>query len=258
MNANTPLSPNLESHLRAVAGQQPDADRIDAAQQHLVDRIEKRRPRHRMTRSMAWVGTVGAAVLVLALTLGPVFTGHGDAEAFAAVQHRLRDFKTLHMTITQRANGIALPTIRSWITRAGDMRTDIGDGTSIIINVQQHAMITLLHAQHMAVRVPLDANAGKRGRKVLDWLDKIRRFKGEAQRLPGSRMIDGHLAHGWSLVTSGMHIQIWADADNVPRVISITGGVNLHQRLNMVLDQPIDPARFSTALPAGYHLAQRD
>lgn len=258
MNTNTPLSPNLESHVRAMAWQQPDADRVDAAQQHLQARIDRYRPRTRAFRGVAWAGAACTAVLAMALTLGPIFTGRGDVQAFAAVQHRLQDFKTLQMTIHQRANGIELPTIRTWADRAGDVRTDIGDSTSVIVNVQQRTVLTLLHAQRKAMRMPLHAGAGDPAEKALGWIDTIRQFKGKARPLSGTRVIDGVVTHGWALDTSGMHIELWADDDSVPRAVDISGGVNLHQRLKLILDQPIDPARFSTTLPPGYTLAQSD
>jgi len=258
MNTNLSLSPNLESHVRAMAGQQPDADRVDAAQQHLQARIDRHRPRRRALRGVAWAGAACTAVLALALTLGPIFTGQGDVQAFAAVQQRLQDFKTLQMTIQQRANGIELPAIRTWTDRAGDVRTDIGDSTTVIVNVQQRTVLTLLHAQHKAMRMPLHADAGNPAEKALGWIDTIRRFKGNARPLAGTRLIDGVVTHGWALDTSGMRIQLWADDDNVPRAVDISGGMNLHQRLKLVLDQPIDPARFRTTLPSGYTLAQPD
>lgn len=258
MTTHTPLSPKLASHLRALDEQQPDTDRVDAAQQRLVARVADRHPRKRLTRGIAWIGAASAAMLVLALTLAPVLTGHGDAQAFTAVQQKLQNFRTLHMTLTQRANGIALPTIRTWATRDGNMRTDIGGSTSVIINVRQHTMLTLLHAQHMAMRQPLDARADTSTHKVMGWLDTIRRFKGKARSLPGTRRIDGHVTHGWTLDASGMHVEIWADDDNVPRAVDISGGMHMHQHLNLVLDQPIDPTRFQTSLPPGYRWAQHD
>ncbi|MBB6185343.1 hypothetical protein [Oleiagrimonas soli] len=236
----------------------PDTARLDDAQQRLEARIARRRPRTCLTRGIAWVGAACTAMLAVALMLGPSLTGHRDAEAFAAVQHQLRDFRTLQVTVVQRANGQDLPTIHTWADRAGDVRTDIGDATSVIVNVQQRILLTLLHGPRKAMRVPLPDDVEHTGEKSLGWLKQVRDFQGKARPLPGTRTIDGYITHGWALDTGGMHIELWADAEQMPRAVDIAGSTNLHQRLKLVVNQPIDPSRFSVALPAGYTLVQPD
>lgn len=89
------------------------------------------------------------------------------------------------MTITQRAHGMELPTIHAWAERNGNVHTDIGHSTSVIVNTREHAMLALLHASHEAMRMPLGASAGKRGSSaVLGWLDAVCTFRGKARALP--------------------------------------------------------------------------
>lgn len=67
-------------------------------------------------------------------------------------------------------------------------------------------------------------------------------------------MIDGRTTHGWVLDAQGMRIELWAEGDGVPRSIDIGGSIDLHQHLRLVIDHPLDPARFSTQVPNGYRL----
>ncbi|MEP6898550.1 MAG: hypothetical protein ABI870_08475, partial [Rhodanobacter sp.] len=117
---------------------------------------------------------------------------------------------------------------------------------------------TLLHDSRQAMQVPLDASMAHQPSDNLEWLDAIRRFQGDAKRLPGSRLIDGRQTTGWSLDTGGMHIVLWADPDGLPRAIEINGGQVFSQHMQVTVDAPIDDSVFSTAAPAGYHLMQRD
>ena len=164
----------------------------------------------------------------------------------------------MHATITQRAGGIDLPTIRVWTDHAGNTRSDIGDSTSVVVNVDKQELLILLHGPHKAMRMPLDDAGSTQARDPLGWLDAVRKFQGQATRLQHSRMIDGVKTNGWLLDTASMHITLWADSQGMPRAVDIDGQTRLQQKITIELDQPIDQARFSTARPAGYTLAQED
>ena len=248
------LSPALARHLQALASE-PSAATLDAAQARLETRLASTRPRD--LRPARWIGalaTVATACLVLALTLMPT----SRSVAFDVALKRLRDFHTLAMTIEQQSQGMVMPAIHVWMDHAGDARTDIGDATSVVVNAAEHRVLTLLHGPRMALVTILPANAKPSPDAALKWLDAIRQFQGKAVELPGRRVIDGRVTHGWRLDAEGMRIALWADDDGVPRVVEVGNGQVLSQRIHVTVDPPLDAGTFDTAIPTGYHEARPD
>ncbi|WP_017462988.1 hypothetical protein [Dyella ginsengisoli] len=249
------LSPALASHLQALV-RDPSPVALDAAQAKLERRLAGARPRR--VRPARWIGafaTAATACLVLALVLMPTSRG----VAFELALKHLRDFRTLSMTIEQQSQGIAMPPIHVRMDRAGDARTDIGEATSVVVNAAEHRVLTLLHGPRMAMVVALPADAKPQPDAALKWLEAIGQFQGKAVELPGQRIIDGRITHGWQLDVHGMRIDLWADDDGVPRAVEVGGhGMAMSQRIHVTVDPPLDAAIFSTAIPAGYHEARPD
>lgn len=250
------MSERLSAHTVRLAATSPDETAFANAQRSLQQQLSQARP-PRPVRRLAWAGAACATMVAVALLVLPLLSSDQGA-AFATVQKHLRNFETLNMTITQTANGIDLPTIHVWTDKAGNARSDIGGATTVIVNAEQHEMMVLLHASHQAMRMPLNAANRDEAAEPFAWLDSVRNFQGRAEHLPQTRVIDGVETDGWALHASGMDITLWADQDGFPRAVEIGGRMQLHQQLKLELDAPIDAARFSTALPAGYSLMQPD
>ncbi len=250
---HTDLSTGLNAHVSSLVAALPESA-VDAAQRRLEARLSK--PRRASVRRpwIGWVAAAATACMVLTLALLPVSNGI----AFAAVQKHLSDFNTLTLVIDQQSQGMNLLGIQVRMNREGDVRTDVGNASSTVVSVRRHAMLTLLHDTHQAMELPLDASVTHRPGDNLAWLDAIRRFQGKAQRLPGSKLIDGRRTSGWSLETEGMHIVLWADADGLPRAIEVNGGQAYSQHMHVTVDAPIDASVFSTSAPVGYHLMTGD
>ncbi len=160
-----------------------------------------------------------APCLMLTLAMLPVSRG----VAFAAVQKHLNDFNTLILLIDRQSQGIALPGIRVRMNRQGDVRTDVGSVSSAVASIHDHRMLTLLHDSRQAMQGTVDASMVRQPGDDLEWLDAIRWLQGNAQHLPGSRLVVGRQTTGWSLDAGGMHIVLWADPDGLPRAIEING-----------------------------------
>lgn len=244
---NTNLSPNLRAHLDALDTDASDGACADA-QRKLEQRLAQLPPRHASRQWIGWMTAAASTCLVVALVMLPISNG----VAFAVVQRHLSDFSTLSLTIEQQSQGIALPTIHVRMDRQGDVRTDVGGATSVVVNPRQHRMLTLLHGPHQAMVMPLNAAANRQPGDNLGWLDAIRRFQGHARPLPGHRIIDGIRTSGWALDTQGLHIQLWADADGLPQAIELNGGSLYSQHMQVAVDRPIDASVFSVLPPAGY------
>ena len=244
----------------SLAASARDLDSIPAhaterAQVRLLKRLRSLEPPMRpMTRR--WLGVAAmTVVLVVAVGILPLFVGGGDA--FAAMLERFRSFGTLSMTVTQRLDGKHLQTSHTMVTANGVLRTDVGTQLSIVVDPVHGRMLTLLHDARKAIQaslpishVPPDAG--------LAWLEDLRQFKGKATPLPGSRVINGHAAHGWSLYVGGSTMEIWADADGLPLSMHMQGDTSLEIDYRFTFNQPIAAEQLSTDPPAGYEVVAAD
>ena len=184
-----------------------------------------------------------------------MFAGGGDA--FAAVLERFRNFNTLSMTVTQRLDGKRLQTSHTQVTANGVLRTDVGAQLSIIVDPVNGRMLTLLHDARKAMQASMPVSPVTPG-AGLAWLEELRQFKGKATPLPGTRVIDGHAAHGWSLDAAGSTMQIWADADGLPLSMRMQGDTAMEIDYRFTFNQPIAPEQLSTDPPAGYEIVDGD
>jgi hypothetical protein len=253
MNHDIPTpSPALAAHIAALPT--ADAALADAAQQRLLAALPTQHaPRRGVPRGLVAAASFCAVLLVgVALFLGE------QGNAFAAVQQRLRDFTTLRLQIDQHIDGETLPQSTLLLDRSGSLRTDVGSEVSVIVDTRAHAVLTLLHGPRLAMRMPLPAGTTPQRDDALQWLDAIREFQGEAQPLPQPRTIDGAPTQGWRLHSHGMQIDLWADADGVPRAMQVGGAQGLTLDYRFVFDVPIDPALLSAQVPAGYTLGEAD
>lgn len=240
----------------ALAASTRDLDDVPApaterAQLRLLNRLRNPQPSpRRVTRR--WIGAaVTAVVLVIAIGVLPLFTGGTDA--FAAVLERFRNFTTLSMTVTQRLDGKPLQSTHTVVNASGVVRTDIGTQLSIIVDPLNGRMLSLLHDVRKARQSALPKSQVPPG-AGLPWLEQLRQFKGKATPLPGSRIIDGQSAHGWSLDVGGSTMEIWADADGLPLSMRMQGDTRLEIDYRFRFDQPIAPEQLSTDPPAGYEI----
>jgi hypothetical protein len=232
----------------------------DTAQARLLARLQNARKQMRTpTRAASrgwWAVAASAMIAVIAIGIAvPMLSGNSDA--FAAVQARFRDFKTLSMTITQRFGNRATQTTRTVVDARGVLRTDVGDQLSVIVDAPRGRVMTLLHEPRQAMIAPIPKGAAaKEG--ALSWLDELRAFKGEAVRLKETRIIDGRTAHGWRLTLPGGTMTLWADDNDLPLAMQQTGGGDLTIDYRFVFDQPIPQGYLSSDPPAGYTPVQPD
>ncbi|MBB5207602.1 hypothetical protein [Chiayiivirga flava] len=255
MNDATPiLPPTLAAHADAMARHGADDARIDAAQSRLLAALPAARPRRASLPRFALAAASFCALAVFGLAL---FLGQ-QGPAFAAVQQRLRDFDTLRVRIEQRIGGQSLPSSTLQLDRSGSLRTDVGNDVSVVVDTRSGHVLTLLHGARLALRTPLPAGPAPRTEDALQWLDAIRAFQGEAQPLDEVRRDDGIDLYGWRLQTHGMQIDLWADADGVPRSMQVGGAQDLVLDYRFAFDLPIAPGQLSADVPPGYTLGEDD
>jgi len=254
------LSDPLAASVRSTDAVPDDA--VDDAQARLLARLQAapNRPARVAVRSWWMAAAATLAIAVLVVATAPLLPGNGNA--FAAVQARFRDFDTLAMTIVQRFDGQPLQTSRTVVDARGVLRTDVGDELSIIVDPTRGRLLTLLHESREAMLAPIpkrdDPATQPPQDGTLSWLEALRTFKGEATPLAGTRIIDGHRAHGRRLSMQGATMELWADADGLPLAMRQLGGGGLEIDYRFEFDRPIPPGYLRSDPPAGYTQVQPD
>jgi hypothetical protein len=180
--------------------------------------------------------------------------GTTPALAFAKIQEHFRDFRTLRFVVEQRVGGKHVMTSKVSVTHDGNVRTDVGDDVTVIVNSKERQVLTLMHRHHIAVPSPLDKPATKED--VLAWLDDIRDFQGEAKKLPGTRWIRFERAYGWKLATAAGDMELWATEEGLPLEMTLASSAPIQLDFTFDFDPELDANYFSTKIPAGYSLGK--
>lgn len=242
------LSPGLAAHVDAFDAE-PPPHMADTAQQRLLARLGRaRRPQPARARWFALASAAALALVVLALPLSM-----DQGRAFAAVQAQLRNFHTLSMHVEQRMGGELIEQSNTVVDARGVLRTDVGMQLSIIVDPVRGRLLTLDHDARQAMLMPMPTGpaAPETG---LGWLAKVRDFKGRAEPLARTRVIDGHVARGWAIDTGGDRIVLWAGVDGRPLAMEAGGAGGLEIRYRFDIDAPIAPGYLSSDVPPGYTL----
>ena len=242
----------LDQTLESIAAREPSPEMMNTAQARLEAAVSARiaaAPRARR-RVGGWLAAgASAAAAVVALILLPL----APAPAFAAVQEHFQDFRTLRFDMTQEVAGQKGLVTHVAVTRDGNLRTDIGEDLSVIVNTAQGRVLTLIHPEHVVMETPI--GGGRSDGDSTRWIEDIREFQGVAVRLPQPRTIGGRQAYGWKLRTGNMDIVLWATEAGLPLEMVMTGEQQMRFEFHFEFDVPLPDAMFSTAIPAGYSRA---
>ena len=244
---------SLDKMIETFAAREVDETAVHHAQRKLEQAIARRmagkaaRP-HRARRT-GWLAAVAsAAVAVIALLWLPL----NPSPAFAAVQEHFRDFSTLRFVIDQSVAGHPSMRTRVQATRTGNVRTEVGDNVTVIVNSAEKRVLTLVRSSHMAILSPLDHAVEEDD--ALKWLKDIREFQGVATRLPELREINGKQAYGWRFQAAAVDMVLWATEDGLPLQMTVNPSAQLQLDFHFEFDVPIAPESFSTEIPAGYNV----
>jgi len=245
----------LDRTLEIFGAREPDEAMVAEAQRKLdalvAGRVATSTARQPAPRTRGWLAA-GASAVAAAVALLWLPLGSAPALAFAQVQQHFRDFQTLRFDVEQRMNGNVMMKSRIHVTRDGNVRTDVGDLVSVIVNSSERRVMTLHHPSHMATVAPLVVPATPDD--AMAWLQEIRDFQGEARRLRETRIIDFKKAYGWELPSAAGNIVLWATEDGLPLEMNLGGNAALQLNFEFEFDPTLPAQMFSTQIPAGYSL----
>lgn len=198
-------------------------------------------------RFMRWAG--GAVAAALLITLVPqIMPGNGGV-AFARVQSWFEDFRTVHTTTVTTQGDRELSRIETWATADGSMRLESGPVVQIF-DASAGTMHTLLPGDRvMSMPVPMDEAAAPAA--SMEWVQEIRDFQGQAQRLPETRRIDGQEAVGFRLMIDGITVDLWAQPETGrPILMELMMANDVTMRTRLAFDQALPTDVFT--VPSHY------
>jgi len=207
-----------------------------------LPRVEEPRARRFSPRFAA----AAAVIAGLALTLN-LFAPDGSGTAFADVQAWFSQFRTLDVQTSISLGADELVRVRARSNARGDTRIE-QSGIVQILNVERSTFSTLLPGDRYFDQ-PIDLFQG--GDDNLEWVEKLRMFKGEAVALPDMRVIDGQTVAGHRLLMDGVDLTLWSNIDNSQPVLlegELPGGLSLETRF--LFDAPLEAQLFD--IPTGF------
>lgn len=248
------LPERLRTHADSLAAAAPTEQAADAAQRRLSETLAARtQPATARRRRNGWLAAAATACAAVALTVLPFLLSDRSGLAFAEVQRHFSDFTTLSMRIEQGEGGRFMPQVAVLLDADGNVRTDVAGELSVVVNAAQGRVLMLLHSARTAMSFPIDAGPAMPAQEALRWIDELRTFKGIATPLAEPAQINGETAYGWTLKIAGAELTLWAREDGQPLAMQVGEGLGLDLRFRFDFDAPIDPALFSTDVPAGYN-----
>jgi len=230
-----------------------DSD-TENAQSKLMQRLAAVKPRATSTR-WGWLTAAGVAGLLTILVLPTLMIG--PTPAFAEVLRHFRDFSSMRMLMTIEVNGGPPQHNIVTVNRDGDVRTDIGEIMSVIVNRKASQVLTLLHQPKVAQASSVDMSRST-PEDSLQWIDDLRAYQGAATLLPQTRTIDGQRANGHELQVEGRTMIVWANAEGLPLEMEMDEGELMNLSFRFEFDRPLDADAFSTVVPEGYTLSMGD
>jgi hypothetical protein len=245
---------SLDRKLELFAQMEPSTADVQDAQRKLDARIAAATPA-RPRRAVGWLAATASAIVAVAafvwLPLSP-----NTALAFSQVQKHFLDFKTLRFDMEQRMDGKLIMKSRISLLADGSVRAEVGDDVTVVVNTQEKRVITLLEPSRLAVVSPLDVAPKKD--ESLKWLDEVRQFQGMARKLPDTRLIRGQVCQGWELPMEQGKMVLWANGAGLPVAMQMNQGVAVDIDFEFDFEPEFAADTFSTAVPAGYELAESE
>lgn len=250
----TVMSHPLDRYTEAVLSDGPDAGQSDAAQRHLMARIEASR-NSRRSPAPAWRWATAAVLVILVVPVLVMMPGSNGSVAFAEVQSYFTDFETMQARMTTRMNGNTVLAMDIVVDEHDRVRLDSGSDFSFVIDPNQQVMLQLFHAHKRAVRVPLQGDEPADAEAAIDWLDRIREYQGQSRLVEESRTIDGSEAFGFRMTDQAVDMTLWATEAGRPVLLEMRTGPEsalATTEIRFSFDEPVSPERFSLVAPEGY------
>ena len=212
--------------------------------------------------TMKRIATIAAAVIIVAGAIGLILV-LGDRSAtiaWADVQEKIRNARTVSMRITMQQEGAPDIVVTRKIMEGGLMRQEIsveGEPVTQIYRLREGKLLVLVHKSKTAVHMGLSGMPEKVRRAIEkgDTLASMKELIEEAETELGEKEIAGRPAKGYRVTKGGMTFSIWADAktgDPVKVTLTVYQGEVLVTMSDFRFNEEMDESLFSLDKPEGY------
>lgn len=211
---------------------------------------------NRFARIAAAVVIVGGLAGVLVwLTAGNA----GSSVAWADVQQRIRDARTMTFTMTTRLKDMPEMVVKMMLKEPGLMRQEFikpEKGVSIM-DVSKAQMLTLMPKEKKAIRIHLGElpEAIRKKHEKQNYLAELKKLIEESESELGEKDLDGRQVKGYRVAKLGIDLSIWVDAKTgEPVQIEMTMFDDKAKVVmtDLAFNTELDDALFSLEVPQGY------
>jgi outer membrane lipoprotein-sorting protein len=204
-----------------------------------------------------------AAVIIIAVLAGiNYFVGSiGVATpAFADIVRPFLSARTATFKATMKVEGAPTRTLEGMFMEPVHMRWTSAEGVTVISDLQQGKIITLVPAQKQAMVIEMQNIPEDKDQSQFNFFHEVRRRILEAQETEdesveflGEQEINGVLAIGYHVRKPGAEISIWANKETkMPIRLEISNGPVTNTMSNIVFDVELDESLFDLKVPEGY------
>lgn len=220
--------------------------------------------------TMKPIATAAAAVIIVAGAIGLIayFTlGDGGATiAWADVQEKIRNARTVSMKIVMQQEGAPDLVVTRRIKEGGLMRQELtigGESLTQIFRLREGKLLMLAHADKTAVCMELSGMPEETRRKIekADVLASLKALIEESETELGEKEIAGRRAKGYRVKKGATTFSIWADAktgDPVKLELTVYQGKVLVTMSDFRFNEEMDESLFSMEAPEGYTMISKE
>jgi outer membrane lipoprotein-sorting protein len=257
----------IQEFVKDIPFDAPDQKHRDALKKQLLNGF----PRHRLQPTVHTVQiwriimkspitkTAVAAAIIIAAIFGIHHFGWSvETVAFADIIEPFLTARTATFKVTIEGRGVPTQEYEGMFMEPGRMRHTQPDGGTVIVDLQQGKMVTLLPKLNQAVVLELINVPDEPG--SLNFFQDIRQrvlnaqpFDGESVQFLGESQIEGQAAIGYHVQKPGLDGTVWANAETkLPIQIEISEQPLTLTMSDIVFNVELDEELFRLDVPQGY------
>lgn len=225
--------------------------------QRIRERIFKMNRFARIAAAVVIVG--GLAGVLVWLTAGK----GGSSVAWADVQQRIRDARTMTFTVTMRQKDMPEMVMKMMLKEPGLMRQEFTKPAKVvnIMDISQGKMLCLIPQEKKVLRVDLGElpDAIRKKHEEQNYLAEMKKLIEESESELGEKDLDGRQVKGYRLSKLGIvDMTIWVDAKTGKPVqieMALFGGATAVMT-ELEFDAELTDDLFSLEVPEGYTLLE--
>lgn len=180
--------------------------------------------------------------------------------AFADIVRPFLSARTATFKGTMKVEGAPTQTFEGMFMEPARMRQTTAEGVTVISDLQQGKIITLVPAQKQAMVIEMQNIPEEKDQSQFNFFHEVRRRILEAQETEdesveflGEQEINGVLAIGYNVRKPAADMIIWANKETkMPIRLEISNGPVTNIMSNIVFDVELDESLFDLKIPEGY------